>query len=367
MVNYNTLHKDIHLTETTCGKWDITFQKGDLQIDTDKKALRDGLIIACLTSWNYLNHRKNPTYETFGNKSYWELNKKKSSMVQYTIKQYFIEVLNNIRRVHKIEDIQVIDNPTDPNAYDVIFTVQCINDEIVTGRFSLATSNEKSTSTIQITQTDTTATPTNPVKITITLLTEYGVGLPDELLYIYTDDGTFLGVCGPTDENGQAVWTQYPFDEITYTSLTILYNGNSLFNPSDNTDTLILSKPFYFLIDNKDNLHLIKNKGLELTSWIGEVIDNTDNITYDKEQPLKCYLLMNDDNSYIKYYYDDGEWHTSNATYTIMPLKRWNSITKTVEDEPNNVSVGQIRLFVENSKNELYLCTDKDKVYGEIK
>ena len=123
MVDYNTLNKDINLVEKDCGYWDYEMELGDLKIVENKESLRNGLIIACLTSWNYLNRKGNPTYKEFGNKSYRELKKKKSSMVEYTIKQYFLEVLNRMRRSHRVVDLQVINHKTDPNAYDVVFIV----------------------------------------------------------------------------------------------------------------------------------------------------------------------------------------------------------------------------------------------------
>lgn len=167
----NTLHHDINLIERDCGRWDYEFQYGDIVLATGKQSLRNGLIIACLTSWNYLNRKGNTLYETFGNKAYSELNKKKCTIRQYMIQQYFTEVLNNIRRVNRIISLEVKDSKTDPNEYDVYFTVEAINDEIVTGNFPLTTDETLSTSTLTILPNNTSASSIKPITYTITLLT----------------------------------------------------------------------------------------------------------------------------------------------------------------------------------------------------
>lgn len=74
-MNNSTLNKDINLIERENGYWDYEFQYGDIVQAENNQSLRNGLIIACLTSWNYLNHQENSTYSIFGNRAYEKLKK----------------------------------------------------------------------------------------------------------------------------------------------------------------------------------------------------------------------------------------------------------------------------------------------------
>ena len=353
--NNTTLHKDINLIERENGYWDYEFQYGDYVIGKDKQSLRNGLIIACLTSWNYLNRQGNPTYETFGNRAYEELKKKKSSMVEYTIRQYFIEVLNRMRRVNRIIDIKVLNHPTDTNAYNVQFTVEAINDEIATGRFSISTTTKLSTSYLRILQDHDIANPINPVNFTISITTEYGNPLANELIYAYhiLSDGTeeYLGAYGLTDENGTITIPVYPFDELGYDTLRFKFNGNNEFNGWTSDDYQILSVPFFFEVDNDSHLIVIKSKTYELDCWIGEIVDNISNITYNANEPNKCFLLQENENDYIKYYFTNGRRTRSINVYQII-------------NKPDDLAVGDIRLFVEDTDETLYMI--EDHIYADL-
>ena len=80
--DYKTLHHDIGLVQRSNGLWDLWFGQdnisenyknsaylniveGDLVNATEIHSLQVGIIIACLTSWNYLNRTGNPVYSTF--------------------------------------------------------------------------------------------------------------------------------------------------------------------------------------------------------------------------------------------------------------------------------------------------------------
>lgn len=351
MENEKTLNKDINLIERDNGLWDYQNKFGDLVISTGKQSLRNALIIACLTSWNYLNRKGNPTYETFGNRAYEELKKKKSRMVEYKIRQYFIEVLNRIRRVQKVEDITVYDSPTDLNSYTVNFTVTSINDEIVKGKFTITTDEHKGTSYLTINKNSSTATPINPVKYTITIISEYGVPLANELLYIYDDNDNVLGIAGPSDDKGEISWQQYPLDSFGYQKIHFRFQGNELFNTIEDVSE-ILSVPFLFELDSEDELFVIKNTSYDLKCWLGEVIVNPNELEYDPYYPMKKYLLDNGNNSYTKYYYEDDEWKSVTDTYTIVN----ENITPLLH--------GQLRMIIEDIDNKLYII--EDNVWTEL-
>lgn len=258
--NYNTLHKDIELTEKDYGLWDINFTNGDLKSATDKNSLRTGLIIACLTSWNYLNKKGNPIYETFGNRAYEELKKKKSNMVKYKIQQYFIEVLNRIRRVQNVETLEVYEIQNQPNDYFVKFTVIALNDELVNGSFNISTSLKQQDSQISCTALMPFATNHNPLKVELQLCNEYGTGISGETIYIYTkehdeSDYKFYKIAGPTDEDGYLRGEYKPQkredNDYGETSIKFVFRGNTTHNGCE-------SLPLTFSTDyNEYNLSFI--------------------------------------------------------------------------------------------------------------
>ena len=349
MVHEATLNNDINLIERENGYWDYQFDKGDLVISKDKQSLRNGLIIACLTSWNYLNRQGNPTYSEFGNKAYRELKKKKSNMVEYTIKQYFIEVLNNIRRVHRIVDIQVINHPTDPNAYNVFFTVEATNDEIVKGSFPINNETGLTTTLLEVAQDSDVSTPTTPVTYTVKINNEYNQPITDELIqaYVVKEDGTEEYYHSyKTNDDGIAVIPIYPQNNFQKTTVKFKYYGNTIFAPTTSNNYTHRNKPFYFIVNKDSNLIMIQNKGMTgLKSWIGEIVESADRMEYDTNQPLKTYLVPYGDD-YKKYTATDG-------TYTEESETAYHLINK-----PSDLQVGDIRLFVENTNNEITIVED---------
>ena len=341
MPNYNTLHKDINLTEKENGYWDYETQYGDYHIVDGKQSLRNGLIIACLTSWNYLNRKGNPTYETFGNRAYEELKKKKSAMVEYKIQQYFTEVLQRMRRVNRIIDLQVKSNPYNPNDYLVYFTVEAINDEIAEGKFSISTTQNLSPSRIAITQEGTSATPNNPIYFKAKIETEYDSNLEDEIIYMYhiTNEGKEEFVKSYKAKDTIPV---YPYNSLGYEKIIFKFHGNNLFSSSESDIYEFLSIPFYFQIDHNQHLQLIKNKDYHITAWLGSIIHDTTELIYDENEPQKIYLVPNGDD-YDKYNYTNGVY--LKETETVYHLL----------NKPDDISIGDVRLYVEDRNQNLYI------------
>lgn len=340
----NTLNKDIQLVEKENGYWDFEFQYGDYVLAENKKSLRSALIIACLTSWNYMNRQGNPTYSTFGNRAYQELKKKKSPIVEYAIKQYFLEVLNNIRRVHRVVNLEIRDTPSDPNAYDVLFTVEANNDELVRGQFSINTEKTLSPTFMTVSQSVVISSPTNPSVFNVKINTEYDEYLTDEIIYAYKvlSDGTeeFLKAY-KLNENILI----YPFDKFGYEKVKFKFKGNELFNPCESETFEILSIPFFFKLDGDDNLKVIKTKDYGVTIWIGEVVENEQEMEYDGN-PNKCYIIpIQGTDDYSKYTYYDNEWNTNSENV-------YHIINKGVYGE---VELGDRRLFVEDLNKDLYI------------
>ena len=342
----NTLHNDINLIERDCGRWDYEFQYGDIVLATGKQSLRNGLIIACLTSWNYLNRKGNTLYETFGNKAYQELNKKKCTIRQYMIQQYFTEVLNNIRRVNRIISLEVKDSKTDPNEYDVYFTVEAINDEIVTGNFPLTTDETLSTSTLNILPNNTSASSIKPITYTITLLTEYGTPLTDEIIYVYVND-EYVGTTTSTDTDGKCTYTQYCTSLLEWEKIRFTWKGNTLYQGTTSNELDFLSVPFHFSKAD-DHLILTKKEGIPITSWLGKIVETIDDIPTENNTNT-YYLIIEDDETVTRY--KDKDTLTENDVYGL--------INKPI------IHTGETRLFVENHKNQIY-CLEDNHIYGDL-
>lgn len=357
MPTSRTLNKDINLIERENGYWDYEFQYGDIVISEDKQSLRNGLIIACLTSWNYLNRQGNPTYAEFGNKAYRELKKKKSTIVEYTIKQYFIEVLNRIRRVHRVVDLQVLNNNKDPNAYDVVFIVEATNDEIVKGSFNISTSPSLSPSYITVEQEGTSCSPNKPVYFTVHINTEYNEHIENELVYAYyvLDNGEekYIGAYRVNEKMPIYCSNRFGYDRVKFK-----YNGSEFFQPCESETYKVLSIPFYFIIDEENHLKIVKEKDYYINIWIGEIVESVEDMFIDGTQPNKKYLVpIPGTEDYRKYSYTNGHWVTDyNTAYGI--------INKGMYGE---VRIGDLRLFVEDINGKLYIVENLNRTeYNHI-
>lgn len=121
-------------------QWDIAFEETDNGNDfvnlTGRESLRNGIIIAIMTRFEELYH--NPLYEDFGCRVHELIKKNKSAMTKYKIELYIEETLKKIRRIKKVDEIIITDNPNSQwYAYKVFFKVQAHSDETVSGEFDL--------------------------------------------------------------------------------------------------------------------------------------------------------------------------------------------------------------------------------------
>lgn len=137
---YKTLNEDIELVQDENNQWDIKFEKTDKGEDlinlTGRESLRNGIIIAIMTRFEELYH--NQLYEDFGCRVHELIKKNKSSMVRYKIELYIEDVLKKMRRVKKVDEIIITDNPNSQwYAYKVFFKVTSISDETVSGELDI--------------------------------------------------------------------------------------------------------------------------------------------------------------------------------------------------------------------------------------
>lgn len=231
--NYRTLHKDIGLIQRTNNGWDLWFDNGDTVKAEDFHSLQVGIIVACLTSWNYMNRYGNPTYEVFGNRAYELLKANKNGMVAYKIQQYFLECLKRMRRVYEVVSLNVSEISTEPYTYFVEFEVISISNELVDGSFTVSTVQGKSTSYIEYELYTPYASNKFPLQIDLYLKNEYGGGLDGEILYMYVqegDDEPTFEVVGKTDRNGFVRVVYSPKGENALNNVHFVFGGNTTYN-----------------------------------------------------------------------------------------------------------------------------------------
>lgn len=133
---YKTLNEDILLKPDKYNKWDMQFENGDIINVTGHESLKNGICIAIMTRFQELKNNK--TYNDFGCRIHELIKANKSNMVMYKIQIFIEEVLLNMRRIRKINWINVEDSlDNDYAKYHVTFSVTSITDEIVEGELSL--------------------------------------------------------------------------------------------------------------------------------------------------------------------------------------------------------------------------------------
>ena len=130
---FKTLNEDVKLQPDDYNRWDIQFENQDYVNITGKESLVNAICIAIMTRFNELDFMN--IYEDFGCRAHELIKANKSDMVKYKIELFVTEVLENMRRVFEVNEIEVTDSDT--YSYNVFFNVTAINDEIVQGSVSI--------------------------------------------------------------------------------------------------------------------------------------------------------------------------------------------------------------------------------------
>lgn len=416
---YKTLHHDIGLVRRSGGSWDLWFGQDEISknyqnnpyldiIDGDivsakgLHSLQVGIIIACLTSWNYLNRTGNPIYTEFGNESYSLLKKNKGTNTKYKIKQFFIDCLNRMRRVYSVESLEVYDVADNPYMYKVIFKVISITNSIVDGEFYLDTDSNRNSSVLDIRYNHAYTSVSNPLFVECTLKNEYGAVIEGEVIYIYIkndndSDFKFYGITEATNYDGVASVTIPPKGLSVHTQVMFVFKGNSLYNPSISKIVDIESVAYYIKSrytyktikdENDEDIDVIDKQILYVEDSLGNSRDKfrlgellsdyvfTENmilsnfipiedineytkdihnkLEYDENEKRKLYLIPT--NHYIegtnKKYYDAYSWKTDGSGL-ILSFSR-------------SINTGNVQLNTDNENEVHFLIDDNDNGLFEI-
>ena len=127
-----TLNEDVRLVSDEYGKYDLDMDNGDYINVLGNESLLNACIIAILTRYNEL--KENPTYNGFGCRVHDLVKENQKKLTKFKLETYINEVLTNMRRIRKVNYINITQ---EPEVYEVEFSITSINDEIVKGSLSL--------------------------------------------------------------------------------------------------------------------------------------------------------------------------------------------------------------------------------------
>lgn len=129
---YKTLHDDVHLISNEYGEWDIDFKNGDWVNVSGFDSLVNACVIAILTRFNELDFMD--LYDGFGCRIHEVVKQNKGRNAQYRLELFVTEVLQNMRRVDKVNWVRITDSPDNELwNYKVHFNITCISDEDIDG------------------------------------------------------------------------------------------------------------------------------------------------------------------------------------------------------------------------------------------
>lgn len=126
---YKTLNEDAELSHKNKSEYyDVKIENGDYVNVTGKKSLSNAIVIAIMTRFNELYDI--PLYENFGCRIHDLIKDNQSEMVEYEMGLFITDVLENMRRIQEINELEVTPNS---EGYKIYFKVTDINDEMVSG------------------------------------------------------------------------------------------------------------------------------------------------------------------------------------------------------------------------------------------
>lgn len=122
---FSTLNEDIKLSPNQYGEWDMVFEDYDIVNATGLESLANAITILIMTRYGELKH--NLLYkDDFGCKIHQIVKDNITNLNNYKIEKYIDETIKRMRRVKRINYIQV---KPEQNGYNVVLSVTSIDDE----------------------------------------------------------------------------------------------------------------------------------------------------------------------------------------------------------------------------------------------
>lgn len=126
---FKNLNEDVKLVSDEYGRWDIDFdnQNDDWNNCNGFDSMVNACIIAIMTRFDELGFME--LYDDFGCRVHELIKDTKSKQTEYHIELFIAEVLNNIRRVKKVNWVDVTEPMNQEYNYKVAFSITCRIDE----------------------------------------------------------------------------------------------------------------------------------------------------------------------------------------------------------------------------------------------
>lgn len=122
---FSTLNEDIKLSPNEYGEWDMVFEDYDIVNATGLESLANAITILIMTRYGELKH--NILYkDDFGCNIHSVVKDNITNLNNYKIEKYIDEAIKRMRRVKRINYIQV---KPEQNGYNVVLSVTSIDDE----------------------------------------------------------------------------------------------------------------------------------------------------------------------------------------------------------------------------------------------
>ena len=122
---FSTLNEDIKLSPNEFGEWDMVFSDYDIVNATGLESLANAITILIMTRYGELKH--NILYkDDFGCKIHSVVKDNITNLNNYKIEKYIDEAIKRMRRVKRINYIQV---KPEQNGYNVVLSVTSIDNE----------------------------------------------------------------------------------------------------------------------------------------------------------------------------------------------------------------------------------------------
>lgn len=125
---YKNLNDDVKLESNEFNEWDIVFENDDWVNISGFDSLLNACVIAILTRFGELNDIV--TYEDFGCRIHELIKANKSKNIIYMMELFVTEVLSNIRRIKKVNWVNITDNPDNQlYNYKINFSITALSDD----------------------------------------------------------------------------------------------------------------------------------------------------------------------------------------------------------------------------------------------
>ena len=122
---FSTLNEDIKLSPNEYGEWDMVFEDYDIVNATGLESLANAITILIMTRYGELKH--NILYkDDFGCKIHSVVKDNITNLNNYKIEKYIDEAIKRMRRVKRINYINV---KPEQNGYNVVLSVTSIDNE----------------------------------------------------------------------------------------------------------------------------------------------------------------------------------------------------------------------------------------------